>query len=59
MNIEIDWDKVMEVEPNIEEDGIYTISFSFVDGTVCSYAYGDSKSFIKDYTKLMEDSNKC
>lgn len=59
MNIQIDWDRVIEVEPNIESDGLYTIAFVFDDGTVCTYGYSDSKLFVKDYTRLMEDSNKC
>ena len=59
MNIQIDWDRVIEVEPNIESDGLYTIAFVFDDSTVCTYGYADSKLFIKDYTRLMEESNKC
>ena len=54
MNIEVDWDRVIDVEPKIEEDSIYTISFSFDDGTVCTYAYSNSKMFVKDYTNLIE-----
>ena len=59
MNIEIDWDRVIEVEPNIEDNGLHTIAFVFDDYTVCTYGYSDSKLFIKDYARLMEESNKC
>ena len=54
MNIEVDWDRVVDVEPRIEEDSIYTISFGFDDGTACTYAYTDSKKFVRDYTEMIE-----
>ena len=53
MNIKIDWDKVIEIEPHIEDEGVYTIGIVFDDFTVCTYGYANQKQFIKDYTKLM------
>lgn len=58
MNIKIDWDKVVDIEPNIEEDDVYTISIVFDDGTVCSYGYNDKKKFLKDYNKILWEGNK-
>lgn len=55
MKIRFDWEDVMEVEPSIEGDNYYCISFVFKDGNVCTYGYSNSKDFIKDYTDLMTD----
>ena len=52
MNVDIHWDKVLEVEPKIE-DNLYFISIVFKDYTICSLGYKDHKQFIKDYTKMM------
>lgn len=57
MNIKVDWDKVIEVEPNIEDDNIYTIAIVFDDGTVCTYGYDDKKMFLKDYNKILWEEN--
>lgn len=57
MNIKVDWTKVVEVEPNIEEDNIYTIAIVFDDGTVCTYGYSDKDKFLKDYNKILWEVN--
>jgi hypothetical protein len=53
MNIKIDWDKVIEIEPHIEGDDVYTICIVFNDSQVMSYAYNNKEDFIKDYTDIM------
>ena len=53
MNIKVDWTKVVEVEPSIEEDNTYAISIVFDDGTVCTYGYSDKKKFLIDYNKIL------
>lgn len=57
MNIKVDWTKVVEVEPNIEEDNIYTIAIVFEDSTVCTYGYSDKDKFLKDYNKILWEVN--
>lgn len=52
MHIDIRWDKVIDIEYHIEEEGIYTICFIFEDGQVCTYGYDNQKEFIKDCTKI-------
>lgn len=57
MNIKVDWNKVIEIEPNIEDDSIYTIAIVFDDGEVCTYGYDDKKKFLKDYNKILWEEN--
>lgn len=54
MNIEVDWDKVMDLEYNIEGDGIYSISIMFEDGEALTYGYTSQKKFLIDCSKLAE-----
>jgi len=53
MNIDVDWDKVIEITPHIEGDDCYTIAFVFDDYQVCTYGYSNQKEFLKDYTGIM------
>jgi hypothetical protein len=52
VNIEIDWDKVVDVEYNIEGEGIYSISIMFNDGEALSYGYFDQKKYLIDCTEI-------
>lgn len=54
MNIKVDWNKVIEVEPSIEKN-LYFIAIVFQDATMCTLGYANHKQFIKDYTKIMEE----
>lgn len=55
MNVDIDWDRVIDVDMHIEEDDfIYTICFVFDDGCVMTYGYSDYKKFIRDCTKVAD-----
>lgn len=53
MNIKVDWTKVVEIEPNVEDEDIYTIAIVFDDGTVCTYGYNDRDLFKEDYKKIL------
>ena len=54
MEINVNWDKVTDVERNIEGDGIYSISISFNNGEAVTYGYTDFKKFVKDGTEIVE-----
>ena len=54
MNIEIDWDKVVDIEYHIEGDGIYSISIMFNDNQALTYGYSNQKDYLKDCTDIAE-----
>ena len=54
MNIEVDWDKVLDLEYNIEGDGIYSISIIFNNGDALTYGYISQKRFLKDCSYIAE-----
>ena len=54
MNIDIDWNKVIDVEYNIEGDGIWSITILFNDGEAVTYGYTDMKKYLKDCTEIAE-----
>lgn len=58
MNIQIDYDKLLHIQSNIEGDDFYTISMLFDDGQVCTYGYSNQKDFLKDYTKIKCERNE-
>jgi hypothetical protein len=53
MNINLKWSEVVDIEPRIETDDIFSIVILFKDNSHCIYTYRDSDKFIKDYTNLM------
>lgn len=54
MNIEIDWSKAIDVEYNIEGEGIWSITVAFNDGEAVTYGYTDMKKYLQDCTELAE-----
>lgn len=50
----IDFGDVIDIVPNIEGDGIYSISITFTDGTCMSYGYTDKDGFRYDYKYLLD-----
>ena len=52
MKIKFNIKDVIEVEPHIEGDGIYSICLVFSNGEVLTYGYSDHEAFIEDYTEL-------
>lgn len=52
MKIEFDVRDVLEIEPHIEDGGIFAICIVFKNGEVLTYGYSDYKPFIEDYTEL-------
>ena len=52
MKIKFDIKDVIEIEPHIEGDGIYSICLVFNNGEVLTYGYSDHEAFIEDYTEL-------
>lgn len=50
----INFDDIVDVIPNIEGDGIYSITIEFADGTCMAYAYHDKDGFRYDYKYLMD-----
>ena len=54
MNIEIDWDKVIDIEYHIEDEGIYSICIMFDDNQALTYGYFNQKDYLKDCTDIAE-----
>lgn len=54
MLVDIDFDRVIDIEYHIEDEGIYSISFSFDNGEAMTYGYFNQKDFVKDCTKISE-----
>lgn len=52
MNINIDWNKVIDVEYHIEGDGIWSISVAFDNGQACTYGYTNMKDYLRDCTEI-------
>lgn len=50
----IDFHDIVDIVPNIEGDGVYSISVEFTDGTCMAYAYTDKDGFRYDYKYLMD-----
>ena len=50
----IDFGDIVDIIPNIEGDGIYSISVVFNDDTCMSYAYTDRDGFRYDYKFLLD-----
>lgn len=53
MHVDVDWNRVIDVEYNIEGDGVYTICIEFDDNQVCAYGYKDQLDFMKDSTRII------
>ena len=54
MYVEIQWDKVIDIEYNIEGEGIYSISLMFDNGQAMTYGYFNQREFLKDCTEIAE-----
>ena len=55
MIIEIkDWNNVINIEPTIHGDDIYTIAIEFIDGAI-SLAFSNRERFTKEYKRLLKD----
>ena len=50
----IDFGDITNITPNIEGDGVYSISIYFNDGTSMVYGYTDRDGFRYDYHYLLE-----
>ena len=58
MEVDIDINKVTNIEAHNEGDGLYTICVSFKNEDFMVYGYDNLKSLMKDYTKLREEFNE-
>lgn len=52
MHIKINWDRVIDIEYNIEEEGIWSITFLFDDMEAVTYGYTNLKDYMKDCTEI-------
>lgn len=50
----IDFGDITDIAPNIEGDGVYSISIYFSDGTSMVYGYTDRDGFRYDYKYLLD-----
>lgn len=50
----IDFNDIENIIPNIEGEGLYSITVKFNDGTTMAYGYTDRDGFRYDYHYLLE-----
>ena len=52
-----DWSRVLEIEPGIHNDDIYTIAVVYDSGAI-SFAYDNKEDYIRDYKHLLKEWRK-